>query len=168
MRLIFLLLAATTLAADEITLTPVLTGLNQPTTITNANDLRLFVTSQTGRIFVMPLGATSVDPTPFLDISDLVSCCDERGLLGLAFHPHYHDNGLFYIDYTNKNGDTVIARYHVSATDPNRADPHSAKILLTIAQPFANHNGGQMQFGPDGYLYIGMGDGGSAGDPQNN
>ena len=168
MRLILFFLAATTLAADEITLTPLLSGLNQPTTITHANDLRLFVTSQLGRIFVLQLGATSVNTTPFLDVSSLVSCCDERGLLGLAFHPRYHDNGFFYIDYTNRNGDTVIARYRVSATDPNRADPASAKILLTIAQPFANHNGGELQFGPDGFLYIGMGDGGNAGDPQNN
>jgi len=80
------------------------------------------------------------------------------GLLGLAFHPDYVANGLFYVDYTNTAGDTVIARYHVSA-DANVADPSSAQILLTIPQPFANHNGGQLAFGPDGFLYIGMGDG---------
>jgi glucose/arabinose dehydrogenase len=164
--LIVFLLASSAFAADEITLTQLVTGLNQPTTIANAGDLRLFITLQPGRIVIYN-GGTSVETVPFLDVSSLVSCCDERGLLGLAFHPHYHDNGFFFVDYTNTNGDTVIARYKVSAADPNRADPASAKILLTIAQPFANHNGGELQFGPDGYLYIGMGDGGNAGDPGN-
>jgi len=155
-------------AADEITLTQILTGLSLPTTVTHAGDLRLFITQQTGRIAVLQAGATSINATPFLDVTNLISCCDERGLLGLAFHPHYHDNGFFYIDYTRaSDGATVIARYKVSANDINRADPASAQILLTIAQPFSNHNGGQLQFGPDGYLYIGMGDGGSAGDPGN-
>ena len=166
--LIIFLIACSTFAADEITLTQVVTGLNQPTTIANAGDLRLFITQQPGRIAVLQSGATSVDATPFLDVSSLVSCCDERGLLGLAFHPHYRDNGFFYIDYTRaSDGATVIARYSVSVTDPNRADPLSARILLTIAQPFSNHNGGELQFGPDRFLYIGMGDGGSAGDPGN-
>ena len=105
--------------------------------------------------------------TPFLDLSSLVSCCGERGLLGLAFHPRYSENGFFFIDYTNGAGDTVIARYRVSS-DPNAADASSGVILLTIPQPFANHNGGQLAFGPDGYLYIGMGDGGSANDPMCN
>ena len=155
-------------AADEITLTQILTGLSLPTTVTHAGDLRLFITQQTGRIAVLQAGATSINATPFLDVTNLISCCDERGLLGLAFHPHYHDNGFFYIDYTRaSDGATVIARYKVSANDINRADPASAQILLTIGQPFSNHNGGQLQFGPDGYLYIGMGDGGSAGDPGN-
>jgi glucose/arabinose dehydrogenase len=165
--LIVFLLAAIAANADEITLTPVVTGLNQPTTIANAGDLRLFITLQPGRIVVLQGGAKSIDATPFLDISSLVTCCDERGLLGLAFHPRYHENGFFYVDYTNTSGNTVIARYSVSANDPARADPASAKILLTIAQPFANHKGGELQFGPDGYLYIGMGDGGSGGDPGN-
>ncbi|HEV8717484.1 MAG TPA: PQQ-dependent sugar dehydrogenase, partial [Candidatus Binatia bacterium] len=95
------------------------------------------------------------------------SCCGERGLLGLAFHPRYRSNGLFYVNYTNTQGNTVIACYQVSK-NPNVADPQSARVLLTIRQPFSNHNGGQLQFGPDGYLYIGTGDGGSGGDPQNN
>jgi hypothetical protein len=103
---------------------------------------------------------------PFLDISSLVSSGGERGLLGVAFHPDYAHNGLFYVNYTNIAGDTVVARYSVSA-DPDLADPGSASILLTISQPFSNHNGGQLQFGPDGYLYIGVGDGGSGGDPGN-
>src|SRR5207248_2472722 len=105
--------------------------------------------------------------TPFLDINSLVSCCGEQGLLSVAFHPNYANNGYFFIDYTNTDGNTVIARYKVSA-DSNVADPNSALILKTINQPYSNHNGGQLQFGPDGYLYVGMGDGGSGGDPQNN
>src|SRR5436190_9681111 len=92
--LIFFLASSSAFAADEITLTQVLTGLNQPTTITNAGDLRLFITQQTGQIVVLQSGASST--STFLDISSLVSCCDERGLLGLAFHPHYRDNGLFF------------------------------------------------------------------------
>jgi len=107
-------------------------------------------------------------PAPFLDIRSLVGCCGERGLLGLAFHPRYSENGLFFVDYTDTAGDTVIARYRVSGGDPNAADPSTGVTLLTISQPFANHNGGQLAFGPDGYLYVGMGDGGSANDPMCN
>src|SRR6185436_14253913 len=90
-----------------------------------------------------------------------------RGLLGLAFHPDFEQNGRFFVDYTNRSGDTVIARYHA---DPSAdvADDTSAQILLEIDQPFPNHNGGQLAFGPDGYLYVGMGDGGSANDPREN
>ena len=109
---------------------------------------------------------------PFLDLTNLVLCCGERGLLSIAFHPRYAQNGFFFVNYTERSGPagegaTVVARYSVSAADPNRADPSSAKVLLRIGQPFVNHNGGQLQFGPDGYLYIGMGDGGSGGDPGN-
>jgi hypothetical protein len=107
---------------------------------------------------------TQLLPTPFLDIAPIVSCCGERGLLSVAFHPQYAVNGRFYVNYTNTSGHTVIARYSVSG-NPNLADPASGSVLLTVMQPFSNHNGGQLQFGPDGYLYIGMGDGGSAGDP---
>jgi glucose/arabinose dehydrogenase len=92
---------------------------------------------------------------------------NEQGLLGLAFHPDYEENGFFYIDYTDLNGDTIIARYSVSG-DANQADAGSDTILLQVNQPYANHNGGQIEFGPDGYLYIGLGDGGSGGDPQGN
>jgi glucose/arabinose dehydrogenase len=104
--------------------------------------------------------------TPFLDISALVSCCGERGLIGLAFHPRYATNGLFYVNYTNTAGDVVIARYAASS-DPNRAQLPGAP-LLTVPKPAPNHNGGQLAFGPDGYLYIGVGDGGGAGDVDNN
>jgi glucose/arabinose dehydrogenase len=103
-----------------------------------------------------------------LDITASVgSKGDEQGLLSVAFHPDYVNNGLLFVDYTNLNGNTVLARYHVSA-NPDTADAASAKILLTIDQPYPNHNGGQLVFGPDSYLYVGMGDGGSQGDPHNN
>jgi glucose/arabinose dehydrogenase len=108
-----------------------------------------------------------LDP-PFLDITDRVgSGGSEQGLLGLAFHPNYSQNGFFYVNYTDLNGDTVIARFQVSANDADRADPASELRLLQVNQPYPNHNGGGMAFGPDGYLYLGLGDGGSAGDPQN-
>jgi glucose/arabinose dehydrogenase len=110
----------------------------------------------------------AVMPTPFLDIISLVnSSGSEQGLLGLAFHPRYSENGFFYVHYSDLNGDTAIARYQVSA-DPNVADPTTASMLLQIDQPYSNHNGGHLLFGPDGYLYIGMGDGGSGGDPHGN
>ena len=141
-------------------------SLRRPVGVANAGDGsgRLFVVEQAGRILIHD--GTAVLPSPFLDVSALVSCCGEQGLLGLAFHPHFVANGFFYVDYTNTAGDTVIARYQVSA-DPNVADPSSAQILLTIPQPFSNHNGGQLAFGPDGFLYVGMGDGGGGGDPGN-
>src|SRR5438034_1281740 len=141
-------------------------SLRRPVGVANAGDGsgRLFVVEQAGRILIHD--GTAVRPSPFLDVSALVSCCGEQGLLGLAFHPHFVANGFLYVDYTNTAGDTVIARYQVSA-DPNVADPSSAQILLTIPQPFSNHNGGQLAFGPDGFLYVGMGDGGGGGDPGN-
>ena len=162
-----LALAATTaFAADlRLELRPIITGLSQPLGIRHAGDGRLFIVEQGGRILVY--NGTSVLPTPFLDIRSGVSCCGEQGLLGLAFHPNYASNGFFYVNYTDLGGDTVVARYRVSATDPNRADAGSASLILHVSQPFANHNGGNLLFGPDGYLYIGMGDGGSGGDPGN-
>ncbi|MBI3798263.1 MAG: PQQ-dependent sugar dehydrogenase, partial [Deltaproteobacteria bacterium] len=158
---------ATADAADNIALEPVVTGLTRPVGITPAGDGsgRLFIVLQGGQILVYD--GVQLLPRPFLDISSLVLCCGEQGLLGLAFHPHYAKRGAFYVNYINTDGDTVIARYRVSA-DPNVAKPKSARILLTISQPFSNQNGGQLQFGPDGYLYIGMGDGGSGGDPRDN
>ncbi len=154
-------------AAPQIVGKPVITGLTNPIAITNAGDgsARLFIALQNGRIIIHD--GTRVLSPPFLDIASLISSGGEQGLLGVAFHPNYAANGFFFVNYTNRLGNTVIARYSVSA-DPNIADPNSAVQLLTIAQPFSNHNGGQLQFGPDGYLYIGMGDGGSGGDPQNN
>jgi glucose/arabinose dehydrogenase len=146
---------------------PVITGLSSPVDITHAGDGsgRLFIVLQGGRIVIFD-GVQILSP-PFLDITSLVSSGGERGLLGAAFHPNYVGNGFFYVSYTDIAGASIIARYSVSL-DPNRADPASGVIILTIPQPFSNHNGGQLHFGPDGYLYIGVGDGGSGGDPQNN
>ena len=146
-----------------VQLQPLATGTDI-TAITNAGDRRLFITLQRGQVVVW--NGTQILPTPFLDLSTIIICCGEQGLLSTAFHPNYAVNGFFFVNYTNLTGQTVIARYHVSDTDPNVADPFSAVNLLTIDQPYANHNGGQLQFGPDGMLYIGMGDGGSANDPQ--
>ncbi len=162
-----LLGAALSWAAPAIVAKPVITGLSNPIAITNAGDGsdRLFIALQNGRIIIYD--GTQVLPTPFLDISSLVSSGSERGLLSVACHPNHASNGFFFVNYTNIRGYTIIARYSISA-NPNIADPSSALTLLTINQPFSNHNGGQLQFGPDGYLYIGMGDGGSGGDPQNN
>ncbi len=162
---LFLVLALPVFAADPVVTLQRLPGdLFSPVAITHAGDSRLFITQQIGTVVIWD--GTRMLSTPFLDIRNLVSSGGERGLLSVAFHPQYATNGFFFVNYTNTNGNTVIARYHVSA-DPNRADPASARQILFIEQPFANHNGGQLQFGPDGYLYIGMGDGGSGGDPGN-
>ena len=131
--------------------------------ITHAGDDRLFLTVKSGRIVIFD--GTQILPTDFLDISSMVSSGGEQGLLSTAFHPDYGVNGYFYVNYTNMAGDTVIARYERLAGNPNQADPGSQAILMIIDQPFGNHNGGQLQFGPDGTLYVGMGDGGSSGDP---
>ncbi len=162
-----LLLAAIPALALEIKLVPIATGLASPVGITHVDDDsgRLFVTLRDGRIMVIRNGV--VVPTPFLDLRSIVLSGGEQGLLGLAFHPQYTLNGFFYVNYTDLAGDTVIARYRVSPFDHERADPNSAKVLLRIDQPFANHNGGQLAFGPDGFLYIATGDGGSGGDPGN-
>lgn len=139
---------------------------SQPLFMTHAGDARLFVVERGGRIRIVQNG--TVLSTPFLNVSSLItSGGSEQGLLGLAFHPSYQQNGLFYINYTNTSGDTVVAQYRVMTNDPNQADPNSAVQVFTVDQPYENHNGGHMAFGPDGLLYIGMGDGGSGGDPQN-
>ena len=151
---------------SSIILQPVVSGLNQPLYLTHAFDDRLFIVEQDGLIKIFQNGALL--PTPFIDLREPVGYnSNEQGLLGLAFHPNYQQNGTFFVNYTDLNGRTNIARYKVTS-DPNIADPASGQILLTIPQPFENHNGGMIAFGPDGYLYVGMGDGGSQGDPQNN
>jgi glucose/arabinose dehydrogenase len=127
---------------------------------------RLFVVDQGGSIWIVATGKRQ--ETAFLDISSKVSKGGEQGLLGLAFHPDYPRNPRFYTDYTDTNGNTVVSEWRVSASDPNQADSKSEHVLLTVEQPFPNHNGGDVVFGPDGYLYITLGDGGSAGDPQGN
>lgn len=129
---------------------------------------RLFVVSQPGTIYVFENNNSVTIKKVFLDIRDKVLFGGEHGLLGLAFHPDYKNNGYFYINYTTSNPRrTVVSRFKVSANDPDAADRSSELILLTVDQPFSNHNGGQTSFGPDGYLYISLGDGGSGGDPQN-
>ncbi len=159
-----------TLSLDAlgIKFSPVASGFTKPLFLTHAGDGsdRLFVVEQAGRIWLVKMG--QVNPTPFLDIGSIVgSDANEQGLLSVAFHPDYASNGFFFVNYTDKQGDTVIARYSVSG-DPDAAASDSAKTLLTIDQPYANHNGGQLAFGPDDYLYTGMGDGGAANDPHNN
>lgn len=146
----------------------VASGLDRPVDLKYApdNSGRLFIVEKVGRIRILQDG--KLVGSPFLDIGDRVgSGGSEQGLLGLAFHPHYAENGFFFVNYTDKNGNSVIARYHVTA-DPNVADPNSEVVLLHLDQPFANHNGGMLTFGPDGYLYAGLGDGGSGGDPFGN
>ncbi len=150
----------------QLELQPFASGLAKPVGIYNCGDERLFVLEQDqGRIRILNNQGTVTGT--FLNVGSLISTGGERGLLGLAFHPDYENNGYFYINYYSTQNQTVIARYQVSAGDPNVANAASAQIIMTIPQPYGNHNGGHIEFGPDGYLYIGMGDGGSAGDPQN-
>lgn len=141
-------------------------GFTSPVCIANAGDSRLFVVEQGGLVRVVG-SSGQVSSQPFLDIRSRITSGGERGLLGIAFHPQYKTNGYFYVNYTGDGGATNISRFKVSSANPETADPQSEIKLLTIAQPYANHNGGDLCFGPDGYLYIGMGDGGSAGDPGN-
>lgn len=154
------------LAAVRIALEPVVEGLDSPLGVAHAGDGsgRLFVVEQGGRIRIVADGALL--PTPFLDIADRVEAGGERGLLGLAFHPDFAQDPRFFVDYTDTEGDTVVAEYGVTSPDVDVADPASERILLRIDQPYANHNGGAVAFGPDGHLYVAMGDGGSAGDPE--
>ena len=154
----------------QISLSTVAGGFAQPVHVTHAGDGsgRIFVVEQAGRIRILDNGV--VLPVPFLDLASLVSprvvAGGEQGLLSVAFPPESAAKRYFYVNYTrDPDGATVVARYRVSAGDENVADPASEDVILTIPQPFANHNGGQLAFGPDGYLYIGMGDGGSGGDP---
>ncbi|MGH7561640.1 MAG: PQQ-dependent sugar dehydrogenase [Gemmatimonadales bacterium] len=150
-----------------ITLRPITSGLSFPLFLTPApgDVARLFVVEKGGRIKVLEDEAVST--TPFLDLSAAVSTGGEQGLLGLAFHPRYAQNGIFVVNYTDLEGDTRISTFRVTA-DPEVADRASERVILAVDQPFANHNGGMLAFGPDGKLYIGLGDGGSSGDPQGN
>jgi glucose/arabinose dehydrogenase len=144
----------------------VATGLTRPLYLTApAADDRLFIVEQTGRIRIVKNG--NVLAAPFLDLSSKVSGGGEQGLLSMAFHPDYGANGLFYVNFTGDDGDTRIERYAVSA-HPDIADADSAVPILSVPQPFTNHNGGHILFGPDGMLYVALGDGGGAGDPSNN
>ena len=155
--------------AQTVGITSFATGFSSPTELTHAGDARMFLVQQNGVIKIInPNG--SVNATSFLTITNakISFSGNERGLLGLAFHPNFATNGYFYVNYTRAgDGATAIERYSVSANNPNVADPSSGTVILTVPQPFNNHNGGTIKFGPDGYLYIGMGDGGSGGDPGN-
>ena len=141
------------------------TGFDNPVDIAHAGDDRLFIVEREGYIKITDLDG-NVFPADFLDIHTLIeSGYQEQGLLGLAFHPNYADNGYFYVHYTDNDGNSVVSRFSVSTFNADLADPTTELILFTADQPFVNHNGGCIKFGPDGYLYIGLGDGGSAGDP---
>lgn len=151
-----------------LALRQVISGLNNPLFLAApANDARLFIVEQPGRIRVVRQGV--LQAAPFLDISSKISAAGERGLLSLAFDPHYASNGWLYVYFTDAQGDIAIERYRVSASNADLADPGSALRILSIAHPtYSNHNGGLLAFGPDGYLYAGIGDGGSGGDPLGN
>lgn len=151
----------------QLTLVSFSSGYTSPLGIENCGDSRLFIVQQTGQIMICDSAGQKL-ATPFLDISGRILYGGERGLLGLAFDPKYSQNGFFYVNYTNKLGNTQISRFKVSGNDSNKAVRASEQFILQVTQPFANHNGGGIRFGRDGYLYIGMGDGGSGGDPNNN
>lgn len=139
-------------------------GMSVPLYLTSPpGDPRLFIAEKTGAIRIIEDG--TIVPDPFLDLSAQVSTGGEQGLLGLAFDPEYASNGRFFVHYTDPVGDTRVSRFLVS-TNPDQADPVSEQVLLSANQPFANHNGGELTFGPDGFLYLGLGDGGSANDPE--
>jgi glucose/arabinose dehydrogenase len=165
LQVIVTLLCLSSLA--QVSLVQFSTGFTNPVDLTHAGDKRIFVVQQGGKIFILDSAGVR-KTTPFLDITSRVLSGGEQGLLGLAFPPDYADSGHFYVDYTQQtNGNTRISRFSVSPAKPDSALPNSEQILLNIFQPFTNHNGGNLKFGPDGYLYIGMGDGGSGNDPGN-
>jgi glucose/arabinose dehydrogenase len=160
--------AAREVSWPELSFEAVANPLTRPVAITNAADGsgRIFVVEQAGRVHI--LQDDQLLDTPFLDIHEQVKCCVEEGLLGLAFPPEYSDEGYFYVYYTRLDGNNQVSRFHASP-DSNIADPNSEEELLFLHHPtYSNHNGGQLAFGPDGYLYIGTGDGGGAGDPGEN
>lgn len=162
---LFLVFVSSMVFSQTIAIQSFATGFSGAIEITHTNDSRLFVVEQGGLIRILNSNGT-INTLPFLNLSSLISSGGERGLLGLAFHPNYATNGYFFVNYTNISGNTVIARYSVNPSNPDIANT-TATILMTISQPYSNHNGGSLKFGSDGYLYIGMGDGGSGGDPEN-
>ncbi len=166
--ILLFLLPVLAAAQPKIQLQQYASGFNKPVDIAHCGDSRLFIVEQRGIIWVLDsLG--NKQTTPFLDIDARVnSGGNEQGLLGLAFHPNFKTNGYFYVNYIKTNGDTRISRFSVTIGDSTTANPDSEASMMDIEQPFSNHNGGCIKFGPDGYLYISMGDGGSAGDPNGN
>lgn len=161
------ILSCASIFAQQIELELFATGVSNPVNIQNAGDSRLFVLDRDGLIRIINEDGT-VNEKPFLDINSKVSDGqDERGLLGLAFHPNYASNGYFFVNYVNNNLETIISRFSRSSSDINQADENSELIFMTIPQPYANHNGGELLFGNDGMLFIGLGDGGGGGDPGN-
>ena len=161
-----LLLLFTNLFAQDITIELFKNGFISPVDLQNAGDDRLFVVEQRGRIKILQPDGT-INPVLFLNIISQVSTGSEQGLLGLAFHPDYANNGYFYVNYTKTNGDTRISRFSVDPSDPDITLPGSELTIMEYDQPFSNHNGGGIAFDDDGYLYIAAGDGGSSGDPGN-
>ncbi|HLA17373.1 MAG TPA: PQQ-dependent sugar dehydrogenase [Candidatus Limnocylindrales bacterium] len=154
--------------AIDISLTPIVSGLSSPVLVTHAGDGsdRLFIVEQGGYIRILSGG--TLRPQPFADLHASISTGSERGLLGLAFHPKFETNRLFYVYFTTRSGDLAVSELRASATNPNVRDPGWGRRLLTIHHPRSNHNGGHIAFGPGNYLYIGTGDGGGVGDPDNN
>jgi glucose/arabinose dehydrogenase len=154
-------------AQENIFLSEYASGFTKPVDISHAGDSRLFIVEQAGRIEIID-SSGSILPSPFLNIQARVkSTGSEQGLLGLAFHPNYSANGYFFVNYIGNGDSSHISRFSVDSMDANLADPQSEVQIMTIAQPYANHNGGDLNFGPDGFLYIALGDGGSGGDPEN-
>lgn len=148
---------------DSLSLEPYVTGLSSPVDVASPlGDPRMFIVEQQGQVRIATDGTLA--PEPFLDIRARVAFGGERGLLSLAFPSDYATGGVFYVHYTDDGGNTRVSRFAVTA-DPDRADADSEEVLLSVSQPFSNHNGGRIAFGPDGMLYIGLGDGGSGGDP---
>lgn len=165
--LFVLLISSLGIFAQQVGINLYAGGFNNPVSIKHANDSRLFIVEKAGVIKIID-AEQNVNTTPFLNINSLVSNSGgERGLLGLAFHPDYATNGFLFVNYINNSGNTVVSRFSTNAANSNLADVDSELILLTITQPYSNHNGGDLAFGADGYLYIATGDGGSGGDPEN-
>src|SRR5262245_37631790 len=157
---------------SSITATRVASGLDQPLfAVAPPDDFnRLFIVEKTGHIDILDLQTGQLLATPFLDVASQISTTSESGLLGLAFDPDFSHNGRFYVDLVNTSGDTEVRRYQASVTDPNTADATSSSLVIQVDQPagLGNHKGGWLGFGPDGDLYVSLGDGGGAGDPSGN
>ncbi|MDQ3191015.1 MAG: PQQ-dependent sugar dehydrogenase [Bacteroidota bacterium] len=166
--LVLFVLSDNTIVKAQINILSLAKGFKEPTSIAHANDSRLFIVEKVGRIAIIDTNG-NVNSNYFLEIESRVkSSGGEQGLLGLAFHPNFSNNGYFYVNYTDNDDSTTVSRFKISGQNPSQADANSEIVLLKIHQPFTNHNGGEIKFGPDGFLYIATGDGGGAGDPNNN